>query len=197
MKKISINKNSKKMNQPLQSQHPLLLEALEYKDLEGMVKPTIHVDEFASKMGDDEDIIVISFFVRNKLAARDLMTWFEQGYDWVLDADVSPGEISPGRYLVYVEIRRRSAAARQIAQMLDDLNTLTEYQASDWTIHDNGKSLPFSVENFSALVPLSPKDYRARQERDLNEMRSVAGIDTKPIFDLDPDLRQLQSAAGI
>ena len=162
-----------------------------------MVKPTLHVDEFASKMGDDEDIIVISFFVRNKLAARDLMTWFEQGYDWVLDADISPGEISPGRYLVYVEMRRRSAAARHTAQMLDDLNTLTEYQAADWTIHSGEQSAPFNEENFSALVPLSPKDYRARQERGLNEMRAAAGVDIKPIFDLDPDLRQLQSAAGI
>ena len=42
-----------------------LCEGLEYKDLEGMMKPTIHVDEFASKMGDDDEIIVISFFVRS------------------------------------------------------------------------------------------------------------------------------------
>jgi hypothetical protein len=50
-------------------------------------------------MGDDDDIIVASFFVRSQQAARDLMNWFEKGYDWVMDADVSPGEISPGRYL--------------------------------------------------------------------------------------------------
>ena len=35
-----------------------LLEGLQYRDLEGMMKPTIHVDEFAAKMGDDDDIIV-------------------------------------------------------------------------------------------------------------------------------------------
>ena len=29
---------------------------LEYKCLEGMIKPTIHIDEFASKMGDDDDV---------------------------------------------------------------------------------------------------------------------------------------------
>jgi hypothetical protein len=47
-----------------------LFEALEYKDMVGMMKPTIHVDEFASKMGDDDDVIVISFFVRSKQAVR-------------------------------------------------------------------------------------------------------------------------------
>jgi hypothetical protein len=46
--------------------HNPLLEGLQYKDLEGIMKPTIHVDEFSSKMGDDEDIIVLSFFVRDK-----------------------------------------------------------------------------------------------------------------------------------
>lgn len=185
------------MTQPLRSQHPLLLEALEYQDLEGMVKPTVHVDEFASKMGDDDDIIVLSFFVRDKLAARDLMSWFEQGYDWVLDSDVSPGEISSGRYLVYVEMRRRTAAVRQVADLLDDLNTLTEFDSSDWTIHSGSTSLPFSQENFAKLVPLSPKEYRARRERDLNEVRVAAGLETVPVFERDRDIRDLQSAAGI
>ena len=62
-----------------------LLEGLQYRDLEGMMKPTIHVDEFSGKMGDDEDIIVISFFVRDPQAAKDLMAWFEKGYDFVLN----------------------------------------------------------------------------------------------------------------
>ena len=185
------------MNQPLKSQHPLLLEGLEYQDLDGMLKPTIHVDEFASKMGDDDDIIVVSFFVRSKLAARDLMTWFEQGYEWILDADVSPGEISPGRYLVYVEMRRRSAAPRQVAGMLDDLNTLTEFKTSDWTIHSNNKSMPFTEENFASMIPLSPKEYRRQHEKDLNEMRAAAGLDTVQIYERDQDIRALQSASGI
>ena len=76
------------------SNNQLVFESLEYKDLEGMMKPTIHVDEFTSKMGDDDDIIVVSFFVRDDQAAKDLMQWFEKGYDFVLDADKSPGERS-------------------------------------------------------------------------------------------------------
>jgi len=100
-----------------------------------MMKPTIHVDEFSSKMGDDEDIVVISFFVRSKQAARDLMAWFEKGYDFVIDADQSPGEIKPNRYLVYVEIRRRNAAPTQVAELLDDLATLTEFDPDDWMMH--------------------------------------------------------------
>jgi len=51
-----------------------LFESLDYKELEGLIKPTVHVDEFSSKMGDDDDIIVISFFLRDAQAAKDLMS---------------------------------------------------------------------------------------------------------------------------
>ena len=175
-----------------------LFESLEFKDMEGLLKPTIHVDEFSSKMGDDDDIVVVSFFVRDPQAAKDLMNWFEKGYDFVLDADRSPGEIKPNRYLVYVEIRRRSTAGGNVETLLNDLNTLTEFDVSDWTMHYKGKEVPFSRDTFDQLVPLTPRAYRERYEADLNEMRSAAGMPTKRIYDQDDKLLQsIQSAAGI
>lgn len=184
---------------PNNHQNPqrLLSETLEYKDMVGMMKPTIHVDEFASKMGDDDDVIVVSFFVRSQQAARDLSNWFEKGYDWVLDADVSPGEIKPGRYLVYIEMRRRSAAGEKISNALDDLQTLTEFDLKDWSMHYKDSTVPFSREAFDRAVPLSPKEYRQQKESGLNEIREAAGIQPRQIFDREKDIQQLQSAAGI
>lgn len=175
----------------------LLSEALKYKDLEGMLKPTIHVDEFASKMGDDDDIIVLSFFVRSKEAAKDLISWFEKGYDFVMDADCSPGEISPGRFLVYVELRRRTHVPEHIEQMLDDLASLTEFEPNDWNMDYERKEYPWSKETFAELVPLSPARYRRQKETGLNEMRVAAGIPPVQIYKPTRELRQLQAAAGI
>ena len=176
-----------------------LFESLGFRDLEGLLKPTIHVDEFSSKMGDDDDIIVISFFVRDAQAAKDLMMWFEKGYDFVLDADRSPGEIRPGRYLVYVEIRRRSTAGGNVEQLLDDLNTLTEFEdSSAWTMHYRGREIPFTRDDFDSTVPLTPRAYRERYEKDLNEVRVAAGIPVITNYDKkDPALQTIQSAAGI
>jgi hypothetical protein len=166
--------------------HSPLFESLGFKDLEGLMKPTIHVDEFSSKMGDDDDIIVVSFFVRDPTATKDLMAWFEKGYDFVIDADRSPGEIRPNRYLVYVEIRRRSSAGAHVEELLNDLNTLTEYEkAEDWTMHYRGKEMPFRA-------------YRERYESELNEMRTAAGMPVKATYDKrDRALQTIQSAAGI
>jgi hypothetical protein len=177
----------------------LLSESLGFKDLEGLMKPTIHVDEFSSKMGDDDDIVVLSFFVRDQQAAKDLMNWFEKGYDFVLDADRSPGEIKSNRYLVYVEIRRRSNAGGNVEELLNDLNTLTEFEDSaDWTMHYRDQTIPFSRDAFDATVPLSPRAYREKFEKDLNEMRVAAGIDVVVSYDKkDRALQAIQSAAGI
>jgi hypothetical protein len=176
-----------------------LSESLSFKDMEGLMKPTVHVDEFSSKMGDDDDIIVVSFFVRDATAAKDLMAWFEKGYDFVLDADRSPGEIRPGRYLVYVEIRRRSTAGGHVEQLLNDLNTLTEFEdSSAWTMHYRDKEIPFTRDAFDATVPLTPKSYRDRYEQDLNEVRAAAGLPVKSTYDRqDRALQTIQSAAGI
>lgn len=180
------------------SSNSRLFESLGYKDLDGLMKPTIHVDEFSSKMGDDDDIIVISFFVRDAQAAKDLMMWFEKGYDFIIDADRSPGEIKPNRYLVYVEIRRRSTAGQYVEELLSDLNTLTEYDLHDWIMHYKGKEVPFSVDAFDSMVPTSPKAYRERYERDLNEVRIAAGLPTHRIYEKDdPAIKAIQSAAGL
>ena len=177
---------------------PALSESLSFKDLEGLMKPTIHVDEFSSKMGDDDDIIVISFFLRDQQAARDLMMWFEKGYDFVLDADRSPGEIKPNRYLVYVELRRRSTAGGHVEELLHDLNTLTEYELDDWEMHYKDQHVPFTRDTFESLVPMSPRAYRERYDQDLNEVRSAAGLPVMVTYDRqDPALQSMQSAAGI
>jgi hypothetical protein len=175
-----------------------LFEALNYKDLEGLMKPTIHIDEFSSKMGDDDDIIVVSFFVRDQKAAKDLMNWFEKGYDFVIDADKSPGEIKPNRFLVYVEIRRRSTAGGHVETLIDDLGTLTEFNQNDWSMHYRGKEVPFSRDEFDKLVPLSPKAYREKYDEGLNEMRIAAGMMPVSNYDKkDRALQAIQSAAGI
>lgn len=174
-----------------------LKEGLDYKDLEGMMKPTIHIDEFSSKMGDDDEIVVASFFVRDRQAAEDLVNWFEKGYDFVLDADMSPGEIKPNRYLVYIEMKRRSTTGARLNEIVEDFNTLTEYAGDQWILHYKDKNYPWSVETYNKLVPDSPAEYRARKEAGLNEMRTASGIPTVDVYKRTSDIKKLQNAAGV
>ena len=79
----------------------------------------------------NKDIVTITFKVNSELAANDLVTWFERGYDFVLDASVSEGEIKPGKYLVFVEMDRRSKVPERIISVLADLETLTGLKLND------------------------------------------------------------------
>lgn len=173
-------------------------EGLEYQDLKKMLKPSVHIDEFASKMGDDDKISVISFMVKSRAAADDLVNWFESGYEFVLDADRSPGEIKPNRYIVYVEMRRRTTLPEKIEELLDDLQTLTEFKPDDWIVSYGKQEMPFSKEAIESMVPLSPKEYRDKTETETNRVREAAGLKPLSIYDSeDEELLSIQEKAGI
>ena len=102
-----------------------LNESLFAGDLENLVKKVFEVDNFKSKIGRDEDIVVLSFTVDYEDPAKDLENFFEMGYDFVLDADVSPGETDDGTYRVYVELERGRRVCEQILELVEGVEKLT------------------------------------------------------------------------
>ena len=112
----------------------IISEGLDYGDLAGMIEPNVSVDEYAAKMGKDSDIVTLAFIVNSEAAGDDLVNWFERGYEWVLDASLSDGQLEPGKYLVFVELKRRSKTPERIIELLSDLKTLTNMKLSDWTV---------------------------------------------------------------
>ena len=116
----------------------------------------------------------------------------------MIDADVSPGEIKPNRYLVYVEMKRRSNVGHKIDKMLNDFSTLTEHEDSGkWIMRYRDQDTPWSVEAFNSQIPRSPAEYRKSIDQDLNEMRTSSGLPTKQIYERESDIKTIQSAAGL
>ena len=96
----------------------ILTEGLNYLDMENQMFPTLYIDEYAAKMGEDKDIITLSFMVKSYAVGEDLVSWFERGYNFVLDASVSEGELEPGKFLVFVEMDRRSWVPKKIYELI-------------------------------------------------------------------------------
>ena len=97
-----------------QQNNQQLNEGLRATDLKEMVHDIFEVDSFRSKMGEDQDVCVVSFKVKDRSPAKDLMEFIEKGYEFVLDADVSSGEDNNGEYSVFVEISRTPKLAEHI-----------------------------------------------------------------------------------
>lgn len=179
----------------------ILNEGLDYHDLEGIVVPEVTVDEYAAQMGKDNEIVTLAFVVKNKQAGADLSDWFERGYDFVLDAQVSDGELTSGKYLVFVEMSRRSTVPSRICTLLDDMETLTDIPLKDWTVIVNDEEYEPVEEVLKQVITISPHDYRVNieDEEELNEMRERAGIDAKPLHadKQDAEIKAYKAMAGL
>ena len=184
-------------NQP---QHQQFNEGLEQGDLARMIHPEIHVDEFKSKLGRDEDICVLSFKASSKEAGSDLVNFIEKGYDWVLDADTSSGEMDDGDYIVFVECDRNSNVPENFMTLMDDLMNLTDQDIAEWRIRyrQNGPDKDVNEETLRSIIPLSPEAYNQKfGSKEIDQLKNAAGVKVTTKAPKNDFTESLRIAAGI
>lgn len=187
-----------------------LFEGLEKNDLKRLVDTTITIDKFVSKLGDDKDVMTVGMTVKYKEPAVDLMVFLERGYDWILDADVSSGELDDGQYMVFVELERGKDAAKNIVKMVDDIGNLTDTILENWYFlygrANEKKSV--TVENIESAIAITPDEYEIKfsekeesEEQDVNKkldaMLETARVKIKKTHKRDPELDALRSRANL
>jgi hypothetical protein len=82
------------------------------------------------------------------------------GYDFVLDADVSPGELDDGTYKVYVELERGRHVAEQIRELLDGVERISAINNFRFRYFKGFKSQEATEENLKAVVPMDRDSYK-------------------------------------
>lgn len=132
-----------------------LLEGLREGDLENMVLPMLSIDEFDSKI-DNNQIIVVAFFCMEENAAHDLSNFIERSPTNVIDTDVSPAPNREGYYLTFVEMRRNKLFVQLLLQLLQEVSKLT--RVSDWQFTSfalpKGKIVELNLHNLQKHVKL-------------------------------------------
>lgn len=139
--------------------------SLRANDLRDLVKKVFEIDSYQSKIGDDERIIVLTFTVEREDPAKDLENFVEMGYDFVIDADVSPGETDDGMYKVYIELERSRHAPSQILELLNGIERLTGIPDMRFRYFKSFKSVDATIENLSSIIPLDKDAYKIATER--------------------------------
>jgi len=130
-----------------------LNEGLRPLDLKEMVYPHFEVDTYRSKMGEDRDVCVISFQVKDRAPAKDLMEFIEKGYHFVLDSDVSSGENEKGEYSVFVELSRSPRLADNIKEITYGVRKLTGIDDFKFSYHKEQAVHEATEENLKAHIP--------------------------------------------
>jgi hypothetical protein len=132
---------------------------LRQNDLEFTVDNVFEIDSFKSKMGDDKDIVTLSFAVKGEQPALDLVKFIETGYDFVLDADKTSGEQADGKYRVFVELERSKKSPNQILEILDGVKKISNQNDLRFRYYKNFRSQPADESNINEQLPLDPGAY--------------------------------------
>jgi hypothetical protein len=177
-----------------------LIEGLENGDLERLIHDELHIDEFKSKLGDDKDVVVVSFKVAGKDPAQDVVSFLEKSYDWVIDADVSSGEMSDGDYIVFVEVPREREVVDRIIEMMQDLMNLTNQKIGDWRVryYKDQTDHKLDRDSLQKIIPTTPEEYQSRfGKKEIDSLKTAAGIKVDTKAPKNEFTEALRAAAGI
>ncbi|SVC51623.1 uncharacterized protein METZ01_LOCUS304477 [marine metagenome] len=124
-------------------------------------------------MGEDRDIVVLSFSVKSQEPAKDLMEFLEKGYPFVLDADVTSGEQPDGTYKVFVEMERGRDIPEQITEIVDGVKKLADLEELKFRYYKSFDSQNADEQNIAETVPLDVDGYEIRvNETNLNNYKN-------------------------
>ena len=152
----------------------MITESLHAEDLKFLVKKVFEIDSYRSKIGDDQDVVVLSFTVDHEDPAKDLENFVEMGFEFVLDADVSPGETDDGNYKVFIELERTRHAPAQILELLDGIEKLTGMPDMRFRYFKSFKSQDATLENLTAAIPADKNEYEIATKR--NELDNFSNF---------------------
>lgn len=143
-------------------QNQQLNEGLRSGDLRNYVSEVFTVDRYSSKMGEDQDVVVLGFRVREKNPAIDMMEFIEKGYPFILDADISAGEENDGQYQVFVEIERTPGLTEQLKDLLGGIGQLCDCRSWRFRYQKAPESVEFNEDAIVKNIPLTKEDYQAK-----------------------------------
>jgi hypothetical protein len=153
-----------------------LVEGLSRGDLTEFVSDVFTIDRYTSKMGEDRDVVVLGFRVKEKFPAVDLMEFIERGYPYVLDADMSTGEESDGQYQVFVELERNQNLPKNLRHLLAGVSQLTDIYEWRFRYQKAKSSLAFDEKSIMENIPMSPEDYDSK-------ITEIKNSDVQEFFD--------------
>ena len=99
---------------------------LKYNELQDLVLPKLSIDEFSPKTGDNKDVMVLGFYVKDKEPAKDLSHFIENGAYDILDVESSPASNDDGEYMVFVEVKRDDNFFELTEKVVDDLGNIMD-----------------------------------------------------------------------
>lgn len=149
---------------------------LQQHDLKDLMSEVIEIDADKSKMGDDADIITITFSTISKESAQDLTNFLERGYTFILDADTTVSEQADGTYKVFAELERDKSAPENIMELVNGVKNLTGHEKLRFRYYKEFRSQDLTQDTLEEVMPVDPNlygvDQKGMNEDNLNHYKN-------------------------
>lgn len=145
--------------------------SLKNEDLKDTILPIVSIDEFEPKAGDDLEVIVVAFYLKDQAPAEDLNTFIQRGFVDSLDVEVSPNTDQDGNYLVFVEMNRDDTFPNKFQALLRDITNVSG--TIDWkvkTYFSDGVEFDYNDPELYNYVIIKPEDYVTKDKFKVAEL---------------------------
>lgn len=132
----------------------IVTEGLRPNDLKYLVSNYISVDQYTSKLDDDN--ITVAFFCNEKEVAEDLRDYIEKiYYIEIRDIEISDSLTEDNKYILFVEFERNITFPKLLMDMIDSINNVTGN--SNWKFKTFGMNdkADLSLNNLNEFVRLT------------------------------------------
>ena len=144
--------------------------SIQHNDLEDLVSTTFSIDQYKSKVGDDKNVVVIAFEVKDADPAKDLSQFIETGHNCI-DVDASIGPDKDGNYKVYVELERNTKLFDAVDKILNDLSIIDNTASSfKFNAYKQDAPMDWNKSNFERSVYSSSYDYTIATNPEAHEI---------------------------
>jgi len=145
------------------------MKSIKNLEMQNHISELITIDNFAAKLGKDEDVSVVKFQTDNKAVAEDLVHFIETGCAFVLDADNSPAKNQEGRYNIFVELERNDDLPKKIMELVRDIEQVSGMLPWKFTFHKKDNEYALSEETLAVIVPTSSSQYNFLTDDNIEE----------------------------
>ena len=151
-----------------------LTENLRVGDLKYCVSNFISVDEYVSKIDDDN--ITVAFFCNDRDIADELKDFIEKAFfTEIKDIEIADTITEDNKYILFVEFERKISFPKILLNILKDISFLTNEKKWSFTSLNHHQQVPCNEENIKKYVRLTKlKDTpQEPKEKDVKESKEL------------------------
>ena len=132
----------------------IVTEGLRPNDLKYLVSNYISVDQYTSKLDDDN--ITVAFFCNEKEVAEDLRDFIEKiYYIEIRDIEISDSLTEDNKYILFVEFERNITFPKLLLDMIDSINNITGNIGWKFKTFGMNDKADLSLDNLNEYVRLT------------------------------------------